>query len=643
MKKIRNNKKPKKKRRLLVAFPRKKQKRKAIWLHIFPDDLWVKVKRGKTLWEVLQKTDIHLDGDCGGMGQCGKCKVQVLSSLPPPSDEERKHLDPEELKQGIRLGCRIKIKKDLAIRTDESVEGAEFYQILKSGYQPNIPIAPLVEHRPVRLPPGNPDNGSSDLDRVKTALKPECGSIKASLHGLRSLPQVLRENQTEGVAVLHENCLIDWRSRKEPDRFYGLVFDLGTSTLVGKLIDLSTGIEVAAISRLNSQIKYGTNVISRIQYVMDHSHGLHHLSDLLIKDLRRITRRLLQLGDLQSKDVYIAVAAGNTTMQHFLLGLDPVGIAGAPFAPVVTDGLILKSTEVGLELHPESFIYIMPSKSGYIGGDMIGTMLASGAAEQEDKLILGLDLGTNGEIFLGNRTKLITCSAAAGPALEGARISNGLIAKAGAIEGVRSEEGKLSYQVIGNIKVKGICGSGLVDLVAVLLHCGIIDSEGLILPPINVLDDAFQSRVIENSDTYQFLVSPADECFRHRPVFLTQKDIRELQLAKGAIAAGIQTLMNNMGVEVSDIDEIHLAGALGNYVNHYSAMRIGLIPRIDAERIRCLGNAASIGAEMALLCKTYWQKGLDIAKSIEYIELSSRTDFNQYFIENLNFPEDNIW
>jgi uncharacterized 2Fe-2S/4Fe-4S cluster protein (DUF4445 family) len=218
-----------------------------------------------------------------------------------------------------------------------------------------------------------------------------------------------------------------------------------------------------------------------------------------------------------------------------------------------------------------------------------------------------------------------------------------LIAKAGAIEGVRSEESRLSYQVIGNMKVRGICGSGLVDLVSVLLHCGVIDSEGLILPPTNGIDDAFHSRVVENLDTYQFLVSSEEETFHHRPIFLTQKDIRELQLAKGAIAAGIQTLMNEMGVGVSDIDEVHLAGALGNYVNHYSAMRIGLIPRIAAERIRSLGNAASMGAEMALLCKTYWQKALDLANSIDYIELSSRTDFNKYFIENLNFPEQNIW
>jgi uncharacterized 2Fe-2S/4Fe-4S cluster protein (DUF4445 family) len=643
MKKVKKNKKPKKKRQSLGAFPRKKQKGKSLWLHILPEDLWLKVKKGKTLWEVLQKTDVVLEGDCGGVGQCGKCKVRVLSSLPPPSTEEHSHLDPEAFEQGIRLACRTKIKKDLVIRTEESEADEVFFQILKTGHQPEISISPLVENRLVALPSEDPESGNPDLDRIRAALGPEYRNVNASLHCLRTLPEASRKQHSEGVAVLHGNCLIDWQNGTDPNRFFGLVFDLGTSTLVGKLISLRTGAEVAAISRLNSQIRYGTNVISRIQYVMEHSYGLRHLSDLLIKDLRRITRRLLEVEGLHPWEVYVAVMAGNTTMQHFLLGLDPVGIAGAPFAPVLTDGVILKAQEIGLELNPESIVYVMPSKSGYIGGDMIGTILVSGAAEQEDKMVLGLDLGTNGEIFLGNRQKLITCAAAAGPALEGAKISNGLIAKAGAIEGVRSESEGLAYHVIGNIKAKGICGSGLVDLVAVLLHCGIIDSEGLILPPDNGYTDAFQSRIIENHGTSMFLVAPAEECFHHRPIFLTQKDVRELQLAKGAIAAGIQTLMDEMGIGIRDVDEICLAGALGNYVNHFSAMRIGLIPLVESDRIRSLGNAASTGAKMALLSKAYWQKALDLAQSIEYIELSGRTDFNRYFIENMDFPEENIW
>ena len=412
---------------------------------------------------------------------------------------------------------------------------------------------------------------------------------------------------------------------------------------MGKLISLLDGNEVAAISRLNSQSKYGSNVISRLQYVKENSEGLQRLNELLIKDLNRITKRLLYVGGLQPEDIFIGVAAGNTTMQHLLLSLDPRGIAQAPFNPVSTDGMIVKAGDVGLEVHPEALLYVMPTRSGYIGGDLISAVLASGAAEQDDLMILGMDLGTNGEIFLGNRKRLLTCSAAAGPALEGAKISHGMIARSGAIEGVSSGNGDFSCRVISNIKPKGICGSGLVDLAAVLLHTGIVDHEGLIQPDLENANDIPGSRVIERSGIYDFLVAGPDESFDGRPIYLTQQDIRELQLAKGAVAAGIRTLMDEMGIGVDGIDRVYLAGALGNYVHPLSAMRIGLIPSVRPDIVQSLGNAASTGASMVLLSKAYWQKANELAHSIEHIELSTRLDFNEYFVESLNFPEENLW
>jgi uncharacterized 2Fe-2S/4Fe-4S cluster protein (DUF4445 family) len=305
--------------------------------------------------------------------------------------------------------------------------------------------------------------------------------------------------------------------------------------------------------------------------------------------------------------------------------------------------MIVKAGDVGLKVHPEALLYVMPTRSGYIGGDLISAVLASGAAEQDDLMILGMDLGTNGEIFLGNRKRLLTCSAAAGPALEGAKISHGMIAKAGAIEGVSSETEDLSYRVISNIKPKGICGSGLVDLVAVLLHCGIVDYEGLLQPIGDNANGNLSSRVVERSGVYDFVVAGPDDSFDGNPIHLTQKDVRELQLAKGAVAAGIRTLMNEMGIGVEDIDLIYLAGALGNYVHPMSAMRVGLIPEVRPGIIQSLGNAASTGASMVLLSKKYWQMANELAHSIEHIELSTRLDFNEYFVASLNFPEKNLW
>ncbi len=640
--------KPKKEKHSIRAPLSEKGKTRYVRLKVSPRDLWLKVPRGETIWEALQKTDVELGGDCGGLGKCGKCKVKILSSTGPPSKEEEELLAEEELKRGIRLACRTKIEKDLVIYIGEPDPEAEYFQILRASYglttryMPLSQLAPLVYKRLITLPSSLQNGGISDLNRIKLVLGPEYKDLEALLHCLRRLPQRLKETQSQGTAVLHENCLMAWQNREQVHRHYGLVFDIGTSTLVGKLISLVNGAEVAVASCLNSQSRYGSDVISRLQYVREHPNGLRSLHNLLINDVNHIIKRLLEVGGLEPNDIFIAVAAGNTTMQHLLLSLNPSGIAEAPFSPVLTDGLIMKAVDVGLQLHPTALLYTMPMKSGYIGGDLISFILTSGVAEQEDEIILGLDIGTNGEIFLGNGKRLLTCSAAAGPALEGARISYGMIAKAGAIEGVSFEEGHLHYRIIGNIKPKGICGSGLVDLVAVLLHYGIINYDGLIHPPHKRVAKDLSSRIINRSGVCDFLVASAEEGYEHRPVYLTQRDVREFQLARGAIAAGIKTLMDEIGSGVQDIHHIYLAGALGNYVDPYSAIRTGLLPEVNPEIIRSLGNAASMGASMTLLSKNHWQRAKDISDFIEHVELSSRLDFNQYFIEHMDFPKENL-
>jgi len=643
MKKPRNKKNKKKKRRSFSLPPPRKQKRRHIWLKVLPEDLWLKVRRGKTILEALQKTEVELEGDCGGLGKCGKCKVQVLSSLGPPSMEGRELLEEGEIRQGVRLACRTKLKKDLTIQVGESEEEVTYYQILKMGRRPIFYLDPPLDKKLVTLNSEGENRGLADFERIKLAMGPEYQDLTAPLNCLRTLPEMLTKTEYRGAVVVHGKSMIAWQPWEEGGRRYGLVFDLGTSTLVGKLVSLLDGKEIAAISRLNSQSKFGANVISRLQHIKENRKGLRSLNELLVLDLNLITKRLLEVGGLSPEDIFIGVAAGNTTMQHLLLSLDPSGIAQAPFNPVSTDGMILKAAEVGLHLHPEALLYVMPTRSGYIGGDLISAVIASGAAEQDDLMILGMDLGTNGEIFLGNRKRLLTCSTAAGPALEGAKISHGMIAKAGAIEGVSSGTEDLSYRVISNIQPKGICGSGLVDLVAVLLHCGIVDYEGLLQPVRDKASDTLMSRVVERSGVYDFVVAGPDESFDGRPIYLTQKDVRELQLAKGAVAAGIRTLMDEMGVGVEDIDRVYLAGALGNYVHPLSAERIGLIPTVRPGIIQSLGNAASTGASMVLLAKAYWQMANELAHSIEHIELSTRLDFNDYFIESLNFPEKNLW
>ena len=629
--------------------PARRRRAVYVWLNVQPEDIWVRVRQGDTIRKALREADVRLEGDCGGLGKCGKCKVKIFSMLDEPTEDERELLDDSELEQGIRLACRTKMMRDLVISVGEPSSEPEYYRILTtshgegSRYIPESELEPLVEKRLIAMQPEAQNEERSDLDRIRLALGDGYRNLTASLHCLRTLPQKLEESHYHGATVLHDYQLMEWQKWEELHRHYGLVFDIGTSTLVGKLINLGDGSEVAVASCLNSQSKYGSDVISRLQYVKERTRGLQILQYLLVRDLNQLMAHLLQTAELQADEIFVAVVAGNTTMQHLLLGLSPLGIAEAPFLPVVTDGLIVKSADVGLKLHPEARLYIMPAKSGYIGGDLISDILASGVAEQEE-IILGLDLGTNGEVFLGNNKRLLTCSAAAGPALEGARISYGTIAKGGAIEGVRLEDSQLHYRVIGNVKPRGICGSGLIDLVAVLLHCGIINHEGLIRRSRRKSAGELNSRVVKKrSMGHSFLVASPEESYDQKAIYLTQKDVREVQLAKGAVAAGVKTLMNELGVAAKDISRVYLAGALGNYADRLSAVRIGLLPRINPEIIKSLGNAASRGASMPLLSKKHWQMAKDLVDFIEHIELSCRSDFNEYFVENLDFPKENMW
>jgi uncharacterized 2Fe-2S/4Fe-4S cluster protein (DUF4445 family) len=635
----------KRRKKLYQPHPRIRDRR-AVWLNVLPSDRWIKVKRDFTLLETLQKAAIDIESDCGGDGTCGKCKVRIVTALGPPDEQEKKLLSKEELERGERLACRVRIRKSLVVYTDEPPSQLAMVQILKHGRTPDVTLDPLIEKLAATVPAPSLEHPESDFRRLRDALGEPYAEMRITARCLGSLYRDLRRTGFRGQALIHENCLHSWEPAGSVRGRYGLVFDIGTTTLVGKLIDMADGREVGALSRLNSQSRYGSNVINRIQFARDKKTGRKRLRELLIADLNWITSRLLEAGGLVPEDVFIAVAAGNTTMQHFLLDLDPSGIAEAPFVPVITEGVTFRTADLGLNMNPDAVLYVMPCRSGYIGGDLISFILCSGAAQETGRMILGLDFGTNGEIFLGNRLRMLTCSAAAGPALEGARISRGMIARAGAIESVRVRDNNLQYNVIGNIKAKGLCGSGLVDLAAVLLHYGVIDTQGLMGPQqISEEGDLFRSRVLPVKDqpVFDFLVAGRYQSFNRKEILLTQMDVRELQLAKAAVAAGVQVLMQRMAVTVEDIDTIYLAGALGNYVNPYSAMRIGLIPSIAPERIVSLGNAASAGARLALLSKSHWRESTDIARRIEHIELSIQPDFEAYFIDAMDFPTDNLW
>lgn len=636
----------KKKKKKNPSESQTRKARKTIWLNLLPDDIWLRVKWGFTVHKALENAGYAIDSECGGIGTCGKCKVRIVTALGPPDQQEEKLLTAGELENGIRLACRTRIRKSMVVYTDVQRDSEEMFQILKHGVYYDMSIAPLIEKVQAQVAPPDSTHSESDFKRLRAALGPEYQRIKVTHRCLTSLYKNLRATEFKGEALLHQGCLLSWEPMDSHLGRYGLTFDIGTTTLVGKLIDLTDGQEMAVISRLNSQTRYGTNVISRIQHIRDNKKGLATLRNMLLRDINAIIRRLVYAVGIEQRSIYVAVAAGNTTMQHILLGLDPSDIAVAPFAPVLTEGITFPAGDIGLEVNPDAMLYVMPAKSGYIGGDLISFILSSMVWQQDEKVILGLDFGTNGEIFLGNGKTLLSCSAAAGPALEGARISCGMIAKSGAIESFRAIEGKLVYKIIGNIKPRGLCGSGVVDLVALLLHHGAVDREGLLGPQsLKKESNFFQPHLIKSTeeDVYRFRIASPAESYHGQEVYLSQKDIRELQLAKGAVAAGVDTLMRSIGITADQIDEVYLAGALGNYVHPLSAMRIGLIPPVAHEKVVSMGNAASTGATMALLSRDYWEKALNLSTQIQHVELSLHPDFYDTFISLMDFPTENFW
>jgi uncharacterized 2Fe-2S/4Fe-4S cluster protein (DUF4445 family) len=634
-----------KKNRAALAKNRAKALKKlgTAWLNVLPFDQWLSVPKKTTVLAALHTADFDLPSDCGGHGKCGKCKVRILTSTRAPSKNDTgDQLSDEEIGKGIRLACKMKIEKDLTIYIGESEPDLDYYQILKAGSAPIVTFDPLVVQQEVELNAALHSDNRSTVHMLRAALGDESTNLESTLSSLRSLSGRLPQNEVSGTAVVHQQkdkrSLLAWIPGK-PGPNYGVVFDLGTSTLVASLINLCDGRQEAAVSCLNSQSKYGADILTRLQHVGQNKEGLERLHLLLLHNLNNLIKRLMHTVGLKPSDVFIAVAAGNTAMQHFLMGVDPTGIAHLPFLPVINDGFITRAINVGLALHTEAVLYIMPSKSGYIGGDMLSVILASQVTEQDEKVVLGLDLGTNGELFIGNGKRLLTCSTAAGPAFEGAKISCGSIARAGAIEGVRFQDGDLHYKDIGNIKPISICGSGLVDLAAVLLDCGVIDGTGRIRIPHGAGTDALRKRIVRRNRMNDFLVASAAESYHQKPIYLTQKDVRELQVAKSAIAAGIIILADEWGIRPQEIDYIYLAGALGNYIDKISSLRIGLLPQIEPERIISLGNAASAGATMVLLSRPYWDKAKTLVDTIEHIELSTRQDFSKHFVANLRFPE----
>jgi len=592
-----------------------------------PFDKATRVPPGTTLFSAAHWIGLPIDSTCGGRGTCGKCKVQVLEGGAEITTADRKQLRPIELEAGWRLSCQAKVYQDTTVTVPELLRVPKAATM---GVNRLVLLDPNVRKVFVELSEPSLEDQRSDLERLRDALTAEGFDMKADLRVLRGLPVVLRDAGFTVTAVLGGDALIAVEPGDTREESYGVAVDLGTTTVVGTLMNLKTGMAEAVRSTLNGQAPFGADVISRISHGMQGDEAKAELRDAVRRTINTILSELYESAGVSRDRVYEMVIVGNATMLHLLLGIDATPISMMPFTPAFTDPLYLPALDVGIDIHPAGYVQTLPVIGAYVGADIVAGIMATGLA-REDKMRVFVDVGTNGEIVLGSVKRVLCTAAPAGPAFEGSQIRCGMRATEGAIEGVTLTD-HVELQVIGgDIVPRGICGSGLVDTVAQLRLAGLLDVGGKMRSREEVPEHPLSDRLITVEGVRAFLLG--------ENVYLTQRDVRELQFGKGSIATGIKVLMDVMGVSATDLDEVLLGGSFGSYLNPESAKIIGLVPAVDVDRILSVGNTAGEGAKMALLSFRERQVAFELPDKVEYVELSGRSDFNDSFVSVLQFPE----
>lgn len=605
-----------------------------------PGHLEVEVGPGSTIMEALDRAGINADFPCGGRGKCGKCRVRVISGAGQPDALEQDILNDQELAAGIRLACTARVYNDMTVKlpNHEPLQ----HNILITSEEKSIAVDPHIKKIFVQVEKPLPAARCSDWHRLKDGLVRHgynSGAIKTSVSVLRQLPEAIRESEPGLTAVMYGSEMVGIEEQDTTEAMLGMAFDIGTTTIVGYLLDMYSGQELCVVSTLNPQAKYGADVISRITFA-GQAEGLDKLHKAVLAAVNKLIGEAAEKAGISRRQIYAVSIAANTCMHHLFLGISPRYIAVAPYVSAVNEPLVLSAAELQIDICQAGKILVLPNIAGFVGADTTAVLTATEMDRSAD-IKLVIDIGTNGEIVLGSGERMVACSAAAGPAFEGAQISSGMRGAMGAIDHVYFGE-QLTCSVIGGVSPAGICGSALLDTVAGLLESGIINKRGKILPREQITNPkalAYNDHIVELEGEPAFLLADASKTSTGRPIMVTQNDIRELQLAKGAMAAGVRVLMETCGIEVSDIKEVLLAGAFGNYLSPHSACVTGLIPLELEGRIKMVGNAAGTGSKHALLSSGAYRRAIEIARSVEFVELGSYPKFNSIFAECTYFKQ----
>ncbi len=598
------------------------------------------VATGTTVLAAAHANGIDVTATCGGRGRCTSCRVKVVTGAPPPpalADELQ--LGDDLVREGYRLACQWRVDEAVTVRVAPPIE-EEAFQILGAGpgvaRTGAIAIASGVSKQIVKVAlPRDEHHQTSDVEQLAAAVGLTPADIGPSV--LAGLPAALRNDEgTVTVTTFAGRVLAVERGDTAMMRF-GLAIDVGTTTVVTTLVELGSGEQLASVSSLNPQSVFGGDLMSRIAFAQFNPGNLRKLTTRIVGLLNRHIEEVCRESGVLSKWIYKAVIVGNTCMHHLLLGIDPSWVGLAPYAPVMRHALVLPARDLFLKLAPEARVCLLPLVAGFVGADAVAVALAT-RIYASDEVRVAVDIGTNGEVLLAARGRLWACSAPAGPALEGAQIRCGMRGAQGAIDRVRVED-DVRVHTIGEVAPLGICGSGIIDLLAGLLRAGVIDATGLIrVEDRDRLPPALRDRVTMRGEERQMVVLRAGEGGATREIVLTQDDVRQVQLAKGAIASGVAMLLHVAGLTPDRVAELMLAGGFGNYVSIASALRIGLVPPLPSERIRYVGNAAALGAQLALLSEAERARTETIADSIEHVSLAAHPDFEQIFVDAMNFP-----
>jgi uncharacterized 2Fe-2S/4Fe-4S cluster protein (DUF4445 family) len=602
-------------------------------LRFEPDGNEVRVPSGTPIFDAASWNGIAIDSTCGGYGTCKKCKVKILSGDVPVGPIDPRAFTPAELEDGWRLACRAGAREDLVVEVPPLQTRPKAAMV---GVGRHVILRPAVVKRHLVIEEPTLEDQRSDLQRVLDGLDDLEPSV--SIEMLRELGTTMRAAKFDVTAVVCDRELIALEPGDTTARRYAIAFDLGTTTVVATLLDLDNGQPAAVRSMLNRQQPYGADVITRISATMMDSGALQALRDRAHETLAELTGEVLAEADVAPAEVYEITVCGNVTMMQLALGIDPEPLSMAPFVVAAHELPPVKAFDFGVDIHPRAPAFVFPSLGAYVGGDIVAGMLASGLT-RDRRLRLYIDVGTNSEMALGSVDRVLATAAPAGPAFEAAQIRCGMRAADGAIEGVKIGADDLTLEVIGDCEPVGMCGSGLVDAVAELVQCGLLDRSGRFIPDEDAHEQfpALASRLTKIGEERVFVLQwrgddPADS------VFLSQRDVRELQFAKASIATGWDILLRELGVDASEISQVLLAGSFGAYLTPLSAVRIGLVPRMALPRIVSAGNVAGEGAKIAALSLRERAEAESILREVEYVELSGRADFNDLFIDQLAFP-----